>query len=498
MRPLVGFAVSVIAIGYSGRVLVNHWREFIEAAQQISVNACGFAAAMFTIATILLALGWMVLLKGLSMNTLLSQRGLWYVFARSWIARYVPGKVMSPIIRVAGGQKLGYPMPLLVKSLGYETALQLTTGVTTGTLLVLLSGRWLFDLTAVLYGGLLGATVLGGVLATRLGMGVSTLRRSPRSVSRNTTLYVIGLLIGANILGGGGVAILAPNISEVSDLLYVMGVANLAGIVGIMAVFTPAGLGVREGVLAALQTPVIGAPAGLSVAILSRVLRIVTDLLFLGVCFLLDRPSSWWTENSLGFDVEMSMGEDRLKQNRAQIEVDLRDSERRKYFPPVQLCLSAAVLPRLRAYASGKLLDAGCGTIPFRRYYHDLVVEYHTLDVEKRVAAVNFVGDVYHMDMFTAESYDTVFSSEVLEHIPRPDRAIAEVYRVLKSRGKFILTVPYISRLHEEPHDYFRYTCYGLQSLLESNGFRVLEIVPTGSLFSFLGPQISTAIVCPF
>lgn len=194
----------------------------------------------------------------------------------------------------------------------------------------------------------------------------------------------------------------------------------------------------------------------------------------------------------------MSTGKDRLKQNRAQIEVDLRDSDRRKYFSPVQLCLSAAVLPRLRTYASGKLLDAGCGTIPFRRYYHDLVAEYHTLDVEKRVADVNFVGDVCHMDMLAAESYDTVFSSEVLEHIPRPDLAIAEVYRVLKPQGKFILTVPYLSRLHEEPHDYFRYTCYGLQSLLERNGFRVLEIVPTGSLFSFLGHQISTAIVCPF
>jgi SAM-dependent methyltransferase len=134
--------------------------------------------------------------------------------------------------------------------------------------------------------------------------------------------------------------------------------------------------------------------------------------------------------------------------------------------------------------------------MPFRGFVQDLVTEYHTLDIEKRVPGVNFVGDMRNMDMLAIGSYDTVFASEVLEHIPQPDRAIADVYRVLKPGGKFILTVPYLSRLHEEPHDYFRYTRYGLQSLLESNGFRVLEIVPTGSLFSFLGHQFSTLLLC--
>jgi SAM-dependent methyltransferase len=192
------------------------------------------------------------------------------------------------------------------------------------------------------------------------------------------------------------------------------------------------------------------------------------------------------------------MGIARLKQNRAQLELDLQDSKKRKYFSPAQLCLSAALLPRLRAHASGKLLDAGCGTIPFRRYYRDLVTEYHTLDIEKKIPDVDFVADLQHMDILQTASYTTVLCVEVLEHVPRPWQALAEIHRILKPAGKCILSVPYLSRLHEEPFDFFRYTRYGLQFLLEHAGFRVLEIVPTGSLFSFLGHQIATAVVCPF
>jgi hypothetical protein len=58
--------------------------------------------------------------------------------------------------------------------------------------------------------------------------------------------------------------------------------------------------------------------------------------------------------------------------------------------------------------------------------------------------------------------------------------------------------VPHLSRLHEEPHDYFRYTKYGLHTLLEKSGFDVLEMHAQGSLFSFLGHQFSTIFVCLF
>jgi 2-polyprenyl-3-methyl-5-hydroxy-6-metoxy-1,4-benzoquinol methylase len=184
-----------------------------------------------------------------------------------------------------------------------------------------------------------------------------------------------------------------------------------------------------------------------------------------------------------------------LRENRLKLDLDLRDSHLRKYFSPALLCLYRALVPRLRDHASGKLLDAGCGAMPFKASVEDLVEGYRSIDIERKVPDVDFVGDLQDMKAMDAESYNVVLCTEVLEHVPQPEKLIAEVRRILKPRGKFILSVPHLSRLHEEPFDYYRFTKHGLQFLLDQNGFSVLEIVPTGSLFSFLGHQVSTVLV---
>jgi SAM-dependent methyltransferase len=133
--------------------------------------------------------------------------------------------------------------------------------------------------------------------------------------------------------------------------------------------------------------------------------------------------------------------------------------------------------------------------MPFKTWLEDLVDEYCSIDVEKRVPEVDFVGDLQDMKGVTDDSYDVVLCTEVLEHIPRPEKLLTEAWRVLKRGGTFILSVPHLSRLHEEPFDYYRFTKHGLKFLIEQNGFSVLEVVSTGSLFSFVGHQISTVLV---
>jgi hypothetical protein len=66
---------------------------------------------------------------------------------------------------------------------------------------------------------------------------------------------------------------------------------------------------------------------------------------------------------------------------------------------------------------------------------------------------------------------------------------------VLRPGGSLVITVPFMARLHEEPHDYFRYTRHGLRLLLLEAGFEVDDVVETGSLFSFLGHQVSVVVL---
>lgn len=72
---------------------------------------------------------------------------------------------------------------------------------------------------------------------------------------------------------------------------------------------------------------------------------------------------------------------------------------------------------------------------------------------------------------FRGGSFDAVLCTQVLEHVPDPSVAIAEASRVLSPDGRLILTIPFVAAEHEEPHDYFRFTQFGIRTLLEAHGF---------------------------
>jgi SAM-dependent methyltransferase len=82
---------------------------------------------------------------------------------------------------------------------------------------------------------------------------------------------------------------------------------------------------------------------------------------------------------------------------------------------------------------------------------------------------------------FENETFDSLFCSEVVEHIFDPDEILKELNRVLKPGAKALITVPFSWNEHETPYDYARYTSFGITHLLEKNGFRIVAIKKTGS-----------------
>ncbi len=86
------------------------------------------------------------------------------------------------------------------------------------------------------------------------------------------------------------------------------------------------------------------------------------------------------------------------------------------------------------------------------------------------------VASVCDMPMFENGRFDAVFMMEVLEHVTEPHLAVKELRRVLKPGGLLVLSTPFIFPLHDEPHDYYRYTKYGLAFMLRE--FVDVEIRP--------------------
>jgi SAM-dependent methyltransferase len=124
---------------------------------------------------------------------------------------------------------------------------------------------------------------------------------------------------------------------------------------------------------------------------------------------------------------------------------------------------------------SGRLLDVGCGSKPYRSLFE--VEAYIGLDVDsessRRLAVADQLYDG-HSFPFDDKIFDSVLCNQVLEHVFNPDQFLCEIARILKPGGKLLLTVPFVWDEHEQPHDYARYSSFGLRALLEKNGFRLI------------------------
>ena len=281
--------LTLAAVGYAVSVLVAHQSDFLASLRQVRLDKVTLAALAFLASTWLIALAWIKLIKGLE-SDVKPTVGLWRLHARSWLARYIPGKVIAPITRIQGGCRLGYSMGPLLQSVVYESLAQIPTAVLVGSVLVMLSG---FQEGAIQW--LLNVIVLASVVTLIvLTLSPSILmrllpKRTRYDIPRRIIIRAVMLHIGANMLGGLGVTVLIPDLNSLPEAFYVMGAVNLSGVVAIALSITPAGIGIREGILTALLAPVLGAGAGLSVAILARALRIITDVIFGGLCYVLDR-----------------------------------------------------------------------------------------------------------------------------------------------------------------------------------------------------------------
>ena len=123
----------------------------------------------------------------------------------------------------------------------------------------------------------------------------------------------------------------------------------------------------------------------------------------------------------------------------------------------------------IAAHASSlRTLDIGAQNGPYADHFPRRVA----LDIQ-RGAGVQIIGDVQALGIRDA-SVDVVLCTEVLEHVPDPQRAIDEMYRVLVPGGQLLLTTRFLFPIHDAPHDYFRFTKYGLRHLLRR--FEITEV----------------------
>lgn len=135
--------------------------------------------------------------------------------------------------------------------------------------------------------------------------------------------------------------------------------------------------------------------------------------------------------------------------------------------------------------ANGRILDVGCGEMPFRPLFEGRGNRVFGLDHPRSLhlnKRIEIFGSALVLPVRTG-SIDAVICFQVLEHVPEPLDLLKEARRALRPGGHLILTAPHIWNVHEQPHDYFRYTQYGLEHLFKKAGFEIVEVRPMAGYF---------------
>lgn len=157
-----------------------------------------------------------------------------------------------------------------------------------------------------------------------------------------------------------------------------------------------------------------------------------------------------------------------------------KKNQLRKYNWLVRRIRTETLAEKIKKYASGTLVDIGCGEKPYTALTQDVVTRHIGVDhpdTRHNQRNINIFASAYNTTLPNA-SADTVLCTAVLEHLEQPKEAIQEMYRILKCGGYVILTAPFFWHLHEEPRDFYRYSKYGLEYLFTKAGFQIVEITP--------------------
>lgn len=132
----------------------------------------------------------------------------------------------------------------------------------------------------------------------------------------------------------------------------------------------------------------------------------------------------------------------------------------------------------------GSVLDVGAGQVLRYKSLFTQASAYKTQDIaDAKDFHHDFVCDAAHIPAEDG-SFDVILCTQVLEHVPDPSAVCHECSRLLKPKGYCIFTVPQTNELHEVPHDYYRYTKFGLMELAARNGLETIEIEPIGDYWT--------------
>lgn len=144
----------------------------------------------------------------------------------------------------------------------------------------------------------------------------------------------------------------------------------------------------------------------------------------------------------------------------------------------------------------GVVVDLGCGMKPYQKWLGAEAGRWIGVDLPSSWSGrprADVFASAGAVPLRSAIA-DCVISTQVIEHMRRPGELFAEASRLLRPGGTLLVSAPQAQWLHEEPHDYYRFTKYGLSELARVAGLQPVEVRNLGGAIALMGYLVSTHV----
>ncbi|WP_327087399.1 flippase-like domain-containing protein [Nonomuraea sp. NBC_01738] len=274
LKRVVRYGFLAVALGFGAWAVARQWDAVVAGFAALSWPML-LASLVAVVAALLGAmLTWRTLLADL--GSPLPPRQAAKVFFVGQLGKYIPGAVWPVIAQMEMGRELGVPRPRSAAAFFLMMPIQLATGLLV-SLVTLGWDRygWLLLFLPVLL-VLLEPKVVNAVI----GFGLRKLKREPldRPLTRRGMLTALGWALAGWVCYGMHLYFIAPETGP----LFAVGAFALSWCLGILTFVVPAGAGVREVAMVAVLSPVMASGPAIAVALVSRIVIIMGDLICAG------------------------------------------------------------------------------------------------------------------------------------------------------------------------------------------------------------------------
>jgi glycosyltransferase 2 family protein len=277
-------AVVVIAVALGAYTIAKEWHDVHHALGQIGFVSCLWALLALLVMQYATLREWQSLLAGLGSPLRTTTAGR--IFFVGQLGKYIPGSLWPVLTQMELGARANVPRARSASASILTMIVSLATGLLVAAATLPFAHYsagydWVFILVPVIL-----VCLYPRVLNPLLNRLFTLIKRP--GLDQPVTLGMLSKALGWSIIAwlanGAQIYVLAEKLGAPAGrtILIALGGYAFAWCVGFVIVFAPAGAGARDALLVLALGPLVGHQPALAVALVSRAVNTISDLIVAG------------------------------------------------------------------------------------------------------------------------------------------------------------------------------------------------------------------------